>query len=180
MKTLVGYLATAALLISTGCAHRGPDVIRLAEVQPVTVAQAKATPGQFKGTRVRWGGTLVRVENRERETLIEILSRPLDRDGYPDVEGTAGARFLARLDGFIDPAEYAAKRLITVVGRINGTTEGLIGEYAYRYMLMDVDAVHLWPVPPPRPCCPVYPRYDPWYYSWYDPWYGPRWRRPYW
>lgn len=179
MKTAAGFIA-AALLISTGCAHRGPEAIRLAEVLPVTVKQAKASPEQFRNVRVRWGGTLVNVENRERETLMEVLSRPLDSDGYPDVEATAGPRFLARVDGFVDPAEYAAKRLVTVVGSINGTTDGLIGEYAYSYILVDGDAVHLWPVPSPRPCCPLHPRYDPWYYPWDYPWYGPWWRRRYW
>ena len=38
--------------------------------------------------------------------------------------------------------------MITVVGRISGTAEGVIGEYSYRYVLLDADAVHLWPVPP--------------------------------
>jgi outer membrane lipoprotein len=184
MKTPVGYLAAVALLIFAGCAHRGPEAIRLAEVQPVTVAQAKTTPEQFENVRVRWGGTLVNVENRERETLIEILSRSLDPNGYPDAAGSAGPRFLVRIAGFVDPAEYAADRLITVVGRINGTTTGHIGEYEYRYTLIDADVVHLWPITPPQPCCPLYSRYDPWYYPWYGPWYGswygPWWRTPYW
>ena len=157
-------------MMVAGCAHRAPDGIRLANVQPVTPVQARNVPERFENVRVRWGGNVVNVENRERETLIEVLTRPLESDGYPDSDGAAGVRFLTRIPGFVDPSDYAADRLVTVVGRITGTANGLIGEYAYRYVLVDADRIHLWPGPTPEPCCPYYPYYDPWYRPW---WRGP-------
>ena len=46
---------------------------------------------------VRWGGAIASVENRRDETWIEIVERPLNTD-------KSAGRFLARVDGFLDPA----------------------------------------------------------------------------
>lgn len=163
------------LALTQGCAHRSPDAIRLVPGEPVSAEQARSEPGRHDGALVRWGGTIIATDNRADETRVEILSRELDSEGYPDLSAPSGARFIARLPGFHDPAVYARDRLLTVVGHIAGSLEGPIGAFPYRYAVIEADASHLWPDPEPRyrpP--PPWPWYDPWYTPWHDPWWPRR------
>ena len=171
MKYALPILLSSTLMLSA-CASTVPEVIRHAPVQEVSVEQAGAAPEVHQGKRVRWGGSIVTVENHRDATWVELLSRPLGSNQKPNADQPAGSRFLARLNGFVDPAEFAPDRLLTVVGRLAGTREQLIGEYPYRYAVIEVQAHHLWPVPvEPRPRhSPAYPWYDPWYDPWYRPW----------
>lgn len=157
--------------IASGCSST-PRAISDAEVQPVTVEQARHAPDAHRGKRVRWGGSIVAVENRRDASWVEVLSRPLDGNQEPDAQGPAGGRFLARLQGFVDPAVYAPDRLVTVVGRLAGNRQQLIGEYPYSYAVLEADIHHLWPVEQ-QPYYRAYPPYDPWFNPWFDPWYRP-------
>ncbi len=174
-KTWVGRVYVLPILLFSillpgGCASTVSDVIRHAPVQAVSVQQAREAPEVHRGNRVRWGGSIVAVENRRDATWVELLSRPLDGSHKPDPDQPAGGRFLARMDGFIDPAEFAPDRLLTVVGRLAGSREQLIGEYSYRYAVIEVQAHHLWPIPVEPRYYPAYPWYDPWFDPWYRPW----------
>lgn len=168
MKTLATLLLLAAALLS-GCATRAPDVIRHAPVKEISVQQARSEPQRHLGQPVRWGGSIMGVENRRDASWVEVLTRPLDSGGYPDREAAAGERFLVRIDGFVDPAEYAAERLFTVVGQLAENRVQLIGEFPYQYAVVHAQAHHLWPVPQ-DPVQAPYPYYDPWYGPWYYPW----------
>jgi outer membrane lipoprotein len=165
----------AFLCLVAGCASKAPAVIRDAPAVPLDVAEVQQQAERYRDTLVRWGGQILGLENRARTTWVRILSRELDNDGYPDPDASAGSRFVARVPGFLDPAEYAPDRLITVVGRVSGSVKLPVGDYPYRHVLVDVQAYHLWPIPIPVSHYPPYPWYDPWY-----PWHRPWWRRPYW
>ncbi len=171
------FILCLSVLLSS-CTPRSPDHIRLAEVQAISPAQAQAQPGRFDGKQVRWGGSIVAVKNREKHTQVEVLSRALADDGHPKTGALAGARFIARVPGFLDPAEYTAQQLVTLVGSIAGHTEQTIGDFLYHYPVLLASSLHLWPEPEPRIHYPPYsPWCDPWYHPWHDPWYHPWWRR---
>jgi outer membrane lipoprotein len=169
------YRPSLVLLLSTlllsGCAATVPEVISHAPAVPVSARQASEAPTTHLGKTVRWGGDIVAVDNRRDATWVEVLSRPLDGDYQPDPQQPAGTRFLARMEGFIDPAEFAAGRLLTVVGRLDGSREQAIGEYPYRYPIVEVRVHHLWPVQREARHPPYW--YDPWHGPWLDPWYRP-------
>ncbi len=112
----------------------------------VSVAQARSASQPVVGARVRWGGRLVGVVNKADHTRLEILAFPLDRAGRPRVDGEPQGRFMARVPGFLEPAVYARGREVSVVGRITGTRDETIGEYPYRFPLVDVSGHFLWPV----------------------------------
>jgi outer membrane lipoprotein len=159
-------LLAAVAVTAAGCAAGVPKAIREAPPTPVTPAQIRtgaleATAGQ----RVRWGGIILEVHNRERVTDIEILAYPLDSAGEPRTGASAEGRFIARVDRFVDPAEYPQERLLTVSGTFAGVETRPVGDYPYRFPVVDAEVLHLWPEPRE-----VYP-YPPWPYSWYDPWY---------
>jgi len=131
---------------------------------------------QYAGRDIRWGGEIIFMENGSSNTDIAVLATTLGSNGKPDTDGVLEARFIARIPGFLDPAEYAQGLRLTVTGVVTGLETQMVGEYAYPYPLVQVQAYHLWPKEKPRTNHYYYrdPFYDPW------PWYGP-WRRyPYW
>lgn len=95
-------LSTAALisLLAAGCAtipvalQDGP----FADLTPRTALEAGAT-----GQRVRWGGEIVAVNPRQRETCFEILSRPLDSQARPKEPTKPTADFLPAPTAFSIP-----------------------------------------------------------------------------
>jgi len=165
-------IALLLTLILAGCASDIPRPIREAPAGNIPLAQALKNPEQHRGAAVRWGGAITTVENRRDETWIEIVERPLDASGQPRDSDKSAGRFLARAQGFLDPAIFAPKRLVTVAGTLDGNSSRTIGEHPYTYAVVRVDSIYLWPVPV-RMEHPYY--YPP--YWWYDPWYP--WGYPY-
>lgn len=166
-----------AVLVLTACAAGVPESIRDPQVTPIGVAQARAAPDRHLGQRVRWGGTIIAVTNGERTTEIEILARPLGRDGAPEANAAGEGRFIAEAAGFLDPAEYPKDRELTVVGILTGTLTRAVGDYPYVYPVVRTESRHLWPEAPTAvPYGPPYPWFWPWYDPWYGPWYGPFYR----
>jgi len=167
---LTPALILVAALLFTGCATIPEDLQPVPEVQP-GLAEVRGDPEAFHGQAVVWGGTVASVTNLAEGTRLEIVSRPLGRDQRPlDVDRSDG-RFQAFFAGFLDPQVHAPRREVTVRGRIVGIEEGSVGAFAYHFPLVEVDALHLWPVPPPQV---IYrdPFWDPW-----GPW-GPHWGHP--
>ena len=167
---LHGFTATLlGLLLVTGCAGT-PEALRgdFAEAQPETVTERDV------GAAVRWGGTLLAVHPEARQTCFEILSRRLSDNARPRSDAAAGRRFIACRDGFTDPAAMPLERLVTVTGELTGFRTRRIGEYDYRFPVVRVRSLHLWPPPVERAAYPP----PPW---WYDPFYPyPYGRYPYW
>jgi len=165
-----------------GCATVPPvyDPIQDANFQGPTLAVARAQPDAFLQTRVRWGGTIARVENRRDETWGWKSSSSLWRitDGLPAPTPARAASlpgspvFWTR---FLDPAIYAAGRSITIVGPLAGTAPGQVGDYRTTYLVVTVERHRLWPErhPPEVIYMP-----DPFWYGPGYPW-GYRWG-PFW
>ncbi|MEW8622042.1 MAG: Slp family lipoprotein, partial [Candidatus Thiodiazotropha endolucinida] len=112
----------------------------------------------------------ISVENLAQETRIEILSRPLDDEGKPKDDSRSIGRFIARIEGYLEPEEYPKNREITITGNIVEVVQKPVGDYPYPYPVVEVEAYHLWPEEK------VYTH--PYYYDpFYDPFYYPYWRR---
>ena len=162
MRVAVSALVASLFLVA--CVSQVPELIREAPKSDLSLSQARAGSAPT-GAQIRWGGTIAKVENRRDDTLIEIVERPLNGEGRPTDGDRSSGRFLARIGGFVDPAVYESGREITVVGTLADAVTRKIGEYAYRFPVVDVAHHYLWPQ---RPVA-AYPRYyDPF---WYDPWY---------
>lgn len=101
--------------------------------------------GPKDGSRVRWGGRIARVENNRDHSLIEIVEQPLGAHGRPHKANESGGRFIARIEGFVDPVIYAPECLITVTGTLGKTIPGQIGNYYYRFPLVEISEHKLWP-----------------------------------
>ena len=124
---------------------------------------------------MRWGGEIVSTRNLPDKTRIEIVSRSLDGGGRPRRTDRTEGRFVAYVDGFLDPVVYAKGREITVEGEVSGVESGRIGEYPYRFVVVRAASQRLWPrreaaVPLPIPDPYPFWRSDPWPYP-YPPWW---------
>lgn len=124
---------------------------------------------------MRWGGEILAVTNRTRDTEFEILGRPLYDNAEPKPEGGDAVRFIAVIGRFLDPADYRPGKRLTVVGRLRGNDQRKVGEYPYPYPVVEVEHYNLWPAYQAPVELPAwrYPYYDPWW-----PW-GPYRHWPY-
>lgn len=162
-------------VILGGCATTVPEEIRIAPEGSPTVAEVRGEINRFTGSRVRWGGVIAGIENREDSTLLEVVSRELTSSGRPRTDDRSAGRFLAVVNGFLDPAVYNDGREVTVNGILEQPVERNIDQYPYHYPVVKTEHLYLW-----EPLRPV----DPYYHHpiWYDPWYHPYpyYRYPYW
>ena len=158
-------------LILSGCAAI-PQAIRNPPPGDPQLEAVRGQPDAYLGQRVRWGGEIVSIENRERETLVVMVARPLGFSGRPKDTDQSPGRFLARFEGFLDPATYKAERELTVSGPLEAPQIRNVGTYPYLYPVLRVEQSQLWdPLPAYPPGYWRHPYDDPWYYSW---------RHPYW
>jgi len=137
-------LAPLAVLVLAGCATSPEFDLRdvHSDLPPTQAAENMAA---HQGKRVVWGGIIVTTANLKDATQIEVLAYPLDSDFWPRQSDPPLGRFLALHPGYLEPVDFAAGRVVSVVGTLAGTREGIIGEMRYTYPLLDVSQIHLWP-----------------------------------
>ncbi len=144
LGTLIPLLA-AVVLSSAACAPTFPQRITDQVDKRITFTDLIKDPDSYKGKWVMFAGVIVasRTE-KDGSSYIEILQKPADSKGRPHRTDETGGRFIAVSKQFIDPAVYGRGREITIVGEVVGSSVRPLGEIAYRYPLLAVEALHLW------------------------------------
>lgn len=149
----------------------------------IKFSEAFNNPEAYNGSPVIWGGIIIETVPRPDDTLIIIRQTELDFQNRPQNPDQSEGRFIARHEGFLDPAIYNTDREITVAGIIAGTEKRLVGEYQFSYPLVDVQELTLW-----EKRSEAFRSYDPMYmppsfFFWHPyylrpyPWhYSPYWR----
>lgn len=168
----------AVLLLVAGCASViSKDVLREVD-RNITITMVQADPGAYKGKKVIWGGTILKSENLEKVTEIEVLESELSFDDRP-ADGKSRGRFIIEAERFLDTEVYKPGKRITVAGVIKGIKVKKIGKMDYRYPVVTPIEMRLFE-PPPKvspyeayyPPPTIYPYY-PWPYPYYpyNPYY---------
>ncbi|GAA4365388.1 Slp family lipoprotein [Kangiella marina] len=129
-------------------------------------------PEAFTKKEVRWGGIVARVENLEKDTLIEVVNLPLGRQARPLASQETGGRFIARVPGFLDPMIYKQGKEITVVGMLSEPMPGKVGEHKINFPVVDTRGHQLWEERPNYEYVEVYSVWDP-YWFYHRPYYWP-------
>ena len=159
------------VVLTTACSTKLEKPIDVAlESNPKTLIVRQDIDG-YIGQRVRWGGIIASVKNEKKQTQVEIVSRVLNASGRPEDNDQSTGRFIALINGFLDPMVFSKGREITVVGLVNGKTTRNIDKYEYLYPEIAVEVYKLW-----APSEKQVPYYDPF---WYDPWYMRRYGPPF-
>lgn len=165
---VIPLFALLSACVSAPVALRG----EFAELVP-----AQSSAGTHVGERVRWGGEIIAVEPGEHSTCFEILARELDASARPKRGDTSAGRFIACRDGFYDPEVFVKGRELTVIGSLDGTRIGQVGQFDYTYPTLAADAIYLWP----RRSLVVAQRHAwPFYDPFWGPGFGPYWRSGFW
>jgi len=94
---------------------------------------------------VLWGGVILKTTNLENDTRLELLAYPLDGRQRPIRDSDPLGRFIVVYTGYLEPADYAEGRMVTVLGTVGNTVAGKIGETDYTYPLLSPEKVYLWP-----------------------------------
>jgi outer membrane lipoprotein len=143
---LSAALCLLAALLSGACAT--PFEAGQADTT-LTPLQAAAEIDAARQRNVAWGGVIVATRNLRDSTEIEVLAYPLDRQNRPDASAKPTGRFIGIQPGYLETADYAAGRQITLVGTVTATRAGVVGEARYVYPLVSISRLHLWPKEPP-------------------------------
>lgn len=98
----------------------------------------------LQGEPVLWGGVVINSTNLKDSTQLEILAYPLDSNQKPNREQDPLGRFLAVHEGYLETADYAQGRLITVRGTFGDKRIGKVGESEYTYPVVNINQLHLW------------------------------------
>jgi len=165
----------AVVLPLAACVH--PPARLEGTFPPITVADAQQREGV--GERVRWGGELVSTTPGGGNICFEVVSMPLDARARPRSVDESSGRFIACAPGFFDPAIYAPRRDVTVVGTLEPAEPGKVGDADYTFPRLRADAVYLWPKREPGDLA-YYPYGYPYGWGWGrgGPWWG--WGGPWW
>jgi outer membrane lipoprotein len=107
------------------------------------ISPARVEPGVF-GSSARWGGVILNSKNKDSGTCFEVLSRELDKYLRPELQDATLGRFIACTKGFNDPIIFTKGREITVTGRIQGIEIQKVGDFDYRYPVLEVEDLVLW------------------------------------
>ncbi|OOS00110.1 hypothetical protein B0186_07025 [Canicola haemoglobinophilus] len=94
--------------------------------------------------QARLGGKVIKATALQNKMKIEVLSLPiLTFSGRPELEGQTNGRFIAYLDGFIDP-ESLKDQYITMGGFLKGAEKGKIDQADYIYPILQGKDYRIW------------------------------------
>ncbi len=136
------YLPIACLLLSA-CSNL-PIEITEPPAYDLAYQEAVTNIAKYKNAPVRWGGTIVQVENEPSFSTIQVLFYPLGSYGRPDLDEPSQGRFVMKSPEFLDPAVYKKDSAITVAGILDGDTERTVGNKTLRLPLVASKQIHLW------------------------------------
>ena len=133
-----------SLLLVAGCVT--PYDIGNADPRVTPVEAAQDVAGMLNHT-VAWGGLIAAAKNLKDKTELEVVGYSLDTENRPDSNAAPTGRFIVIQTGYLETADYAPGRLITVVGSVAQTRRGTVGEAQYVYPLVVASQLRLWPKP---------------------------------
>ncbi|MGV7228993.1 MAG: Slp family lipoprotein [Nitrospirales bacterium] len=145
-----GMLFLALLMFGPGCTS-GPEVVPEAFKanidSTVTFPMVREEPTVHQGTMVLLGGEVLTAKRLKEGTRLEILQLPLDGSEEPVLDRAAsqGRFFAFESSSFLDPATLPPNTRITLVGEITGATRDNLDEMEYRYPMVTIKHLHVWP-----------------------------------
>ncbi|MBD3666703.1 MAG: Slp family lipoprotein [Kangiella sp.] len=172
MRQYLKFLSVGAMAGLLAACANVPESIELDKANRVDFAQVAQSPATYAGEEVRWGGVIARVENLEKDTLIEVVNLPLDRQARPVKDSQTGGRFIARVPGFLDPMIYQKGKEITFVGMLGEPMPGKVGKHEINFPVVDTRSHYLWKERPRREYVEAYSMWDP-YWFYHRPYHWP-------
>ena len=141
MRTLT--LSIFSLLLLVSCAST-PEFDLTGVNVSATPRSAVAEMDTIKGQSVVWGGVIISSQNLKDATQLEVLAYPLDSSHMPLLSKEPLGRFIVLNRGYLETTIFEAGRMISVLGVIDGSQQGKVGEADYVYPIVNARQLHLW------------------------------------
>jgi outer membrane lipoprotein len=173
-------IAALGLWLCCGCAvsQLVPADMESRISRDISFPALKAEPEAFRGRWVVLGGKVLSAKRFKDETQIEILQLPADQTDRPIPTLTRSlGRFLAVQQEFLDPATTPPGTLVSLVGEVIGERTMPLDDMTYKYPVVRIETLKLWPEPTLYEYPSPYPYWSRRYPFWRDPFWGPY---PYW
>ncbi len=132
------------MFVLAGCAGT-PASKRSVAARDITPTQVMTAPDDYRFKSVEWGGIIQHAKNLRERTELEVVAYPLSGDGRPRTDERPLGRFIAARKGYLETADYAKGREVTVRGIVEGIRGGKVGEADYRFPVVAADELKLWP-----------------------------------
>ena len=200
-RSIFWFSLLVTAIISVGCAksahQTGQDVLDrmipaelLAQVdQSVSFADLRASPDNYIGRTVLFGGMSLKSQRVKDQTEIEILQLPMVAKRPSEQRSQSEGRFIAvRTGEFLDPAVIEKDTPLTILGEVKGARVQPLDEGEYQYPVLEIKHLVNWKTLQSRERVAGYdggygyPGYWPYSYGPYgyspwgyygDPFYGP-------
>lgn len=143
MAVLIAFAAITVQGIA-GCA---PTFSRQALDQvdrTITFRELQKNPERYQGKWVMLAGLIIDTRNTPEGSFIEVLQKPVDRQGRPRETDDTEGRFLITSPEFLDSAVYRPGKRISVIGEVLGQKMRPLGEIQYRYAVVTSREIRLW------------------------------------
>ena len=112
----------------------------------VSFEQIKESPATYQSTVVMLGGEVLTAKRLKDHTRLIVLQLPLSSDDEPTINRTESeGRFIAKQAEFLDPATIPPGTRVTVIGEIIGSTTELLDEMEYKYPVLTIRHLEVWP-----------------------------------
>lgn len=145
IKRISSLIIAASVLLLSGCISV-PDSVKGSGTPQENLAMVLATPQQYQGQQVRFGGKVLKVENQPTSTRLEIAASLLDKGARPILDAVSVGRIYADVpNSFLDPVDYRG-HLVTILGTVTGTEQGKIGQKPYTFLVVNVQGYQRWQV----------------------------------
>jgi len=133
-----------AVIISAGCAPPFSKTLLDKVEKNLSFSELSKAPDSHAGKMMMVGGTIVDTKNLKEGTQLEVLQKPLDGEGRPELSDETGGRFLVVSQTYLDAAVYHRGRSVTIIGEVSGSKVQPLGELEYRYPVLTAKELHLW------------------------------------
>lgn len=143
VSRIIQLLLPISLLLLAACAP-APIYKSTTAVVAATPMQVAQTPERYSNGNVIWGGRIVQVNNFSDHSEVELLAYPLDSSQRPKANDRGNGRFIAVMQGYVEPIDYPPGALMTVSGQLQGTRAGKVGEANYLFPMVSAGQSHVW------------------------------------
>ncbi len=143
VSLMIKLIVPASLILLAACAP-APIYKNSTGLVTATPAQVAQTPERYSNSDVVWGGRIVKVSNFSDHSEVELLAYPLDSSQRPKANDSGNGRFLAEMQGYVEPIDYPPGALMTVSGKLSGSRAGQVGQANYVFPLISVTQSHVW------------------------------------
>jgi len=136
------------LLLISSCAPVISKDVRDQVAPGVTFKDVLEDPDAYVGKTVLWAGVILKAENDNEGTLLEVMQTPTAFRGKPGSIGWSKGSFMALANGsHLDSTIYTKDKGVTIAGEVQGKQAQrlLLDEGQLGYPLILVKEIHPWP-----------------------------------